>query len=250
VHSQRIIEQVFKNFPSADHPTNLVIGVKNVTMTSCGAPVRHDAKDLSTITIMLVILSWALLIQRFSYKILAKLSLGLDDWLVLATAIASVASSTIIINYVLPGGLGRDIWTLKADQIYQFGFYFHIVSIIYLFQVATLKLAMLCFYLQIFPFGGSKYAIWLTGVIVCAFGIVFILVSALACQPISHVWNKWDGEHEGRCVDIALIAWTNAAISIGLSLWLISIPLWKLRSLNLKQEKKVYITIMFILGTL
>ncbi|KAH7119214.1 hypothetical protein EDB81DRAFT_733007 [Dactylonectria macrodidyma] len=222
--------------------------IKNATMTSCSAPVRHDAKDSSTITIILVILSWALLIQRVSCKFSAKLPLGLDDWLVLATAIASVASSTIIINYILPNGLGKDVWTLKPDQIYQFGFYFYVVSIIYLFQVTTLKLAMLYLYLRIFPSEGMRKVIWGTGALVCAFGIAFILASIIACQPISYIWTKWDGEHEGRCVNIALIAWMNAAISISLSLWLIAIPLWKVRSLNMKREKKFGVAIMFILG--
>ncbi|KAH7118452.1 hypothetical protein EDB81DRAFT_915703 [Dactylonectria macrodidyma] len=186
-------------------------------MTSCSAPVRYDAKHLSTITIILAIVSWVLLIQRFF-------------------SISGVASSTININHVLPSGLGRDVWTLKPDQIYQFGFYFYIVSVLYLFQVTTLKLAMLCFYLRIFPSESIRKVIWGTAAIV-------------SCRPISHIWNKWDGEHEGRCVDIALIAWTNAAISIALSLWLIAIPLWKVRSLEMKRHKKVGVTIMFILGT-
>ncbi|EXK80112.1 hypothetical protein FOQG_15331 [Fusarium oxysporum f. sp. raphani 54005] len=218
-------------------------------MTSCSAPVRHDAKHLSTITIILTIVSWVLLIQRFFCKILAKLPLGLDDWLVLVTAISGVVSSTININHVLPSGLGRDVWTLKPDQIYQFGFYFYIVSVLYPFQVTTLKLAMLCLYLRIFPSEGIRKVIWGTAAIVCAFGVTFILASTTACRPISHIWNKWDGEHEGRCVDIALIAWTNAAISIALSLWLIVIPLWKVRSLEMKRHKKVGVAIMFILGT-
>lgn len=83
----------------------------------------------------------------------------------------------------------------------------------------------------------------------CAFGIAFIAALTTACRPISYIWNKWDVEHEWRCVDIALIAWMNAAISIALSLWLIVISLRKVRSLEMKRHKKVGVAIMFILST-
>ena len=46
------------------------------------------------------------------------------------------------------------------------------------------------------------------------------------------------------------IGWANAAISVALDLWMIAIPLWQIRSLNLHWKKKIGVVIMFLVGTL
>lgn len=75
-------------------------------------------------------------------------------------------------------------------------------------------------------------------------------MSIFACQPITYNWMRWDGEHEGTCMDVDLIFWANASISIALDVWMMAVPLWKIRSLQLDWKKKVGTGIMFFLGTL
>jgi hypothetical protein len=46
------------------------------------------------------------------------------------------------------------------------------------------------------------------------------------------------------------IGWANAAISIALDLWMIAIPMWQIRNLNLHWKKKVGVAVMLLVGTL
>lgn len=56
--------------------------------------------------------------MRLGFKLfIAKTGLGLDDWFILATILVGVPSSVITSEGLVPNGLGRDIWTLKPQQI-------------------------------------------------------------------------------------------------------------------------------------
>lgn len=81
-------------------------------------------------------------------------------------------------------------------------------------------------------------------------GFTFLIVSIFQCRPISYYWHRWDGEHEGSCLDPSAIAWVNAAISISLDIWMIGIPLSQLNGLNLDCKKKVGVGAMFSVGLL
>jgi hypothetical protein len=56
--------------------------------------------------------------MRLGFKLfIAKTGFGLDDWFILATILVGVPSSVITSEGLVPNGLGRDIWTLKPQQI-------------------------------------------------------------------------------------------------------------------------------------
>lgn len=195
-------------------------------------------------------ISAAFVIQRFGYKIWAKLDFGTDDWLTLLTIVSGVPNTVINAVGVGEHGMGRDAWTLSYDDITSFGKYFFILEIIYFFEVACLKTTLLFFYMRIFPAAPVRRLLWGTVVFTVLFGLTFILVSVFQCKPIDFYWKKWDGEHEGSCLNINILAWSNAAISIALDGWMLAIPLWQLNNLNLNWRRKVGVGMMFCVGTL
>lgn len=148
-----------------------------------------------------------------------------------------------------PNGMGRDVWTLKPDQITSFGYYFYFVEVLYFFQVACLKLSLLCFYLRIFPEKRVQRLLWGTLILDVLFGIAYIFVGIFQCAPVSHFWTKWDGEHPGSCLDINAIGWSNAGISIVLDAWMLAIPLWQLKGLRMSLKKKLGVAAMLCVGT-
>lgn len=52
-------------------------------------------------------------------------------------------------------------------------------------------------------------------------------------------WDQWDGEHQGYCVELNRVAWSNAALSIAIDFWMLFIPLSQLIFLKLSWRKKV-----------
>lgn len=92
--------------------------VKNVSSTACGLPVRDGGTHYNIVSVTLGVISGATILMRLGFKLfIAKTGLGFDDWFILATILVGVPSSVITSEGLVPNGLGRDIWTLKPQQI-------------------------------------------------------------------------------------------------------------------------------------
>jgi hypothetical protein len=148
--------------------------------------------------------------------------------------------------------MGRDIWTVKPEQITNFGHNVYFMAIFYFTLQTFLKLAMVFFYLRIFPTRGVRKTLWATVVFNCVFGLVFILITIFQCRPISYFWTKWEhsNTHRGTCLNINAITWSSASVNIALDAWILSIPLSQLKNMNLDWRKKIGVGIMFSVGTL
>ncbi|KAL6411889.1 hypothetical protein AUP68_04268 [Ilyonectria robusta] len=223
---------------------------KNATMTFCSASIRHHSVNYAVVTGVLAVISGLFIIQRFALKLYSRLDVGPDDWFTLICAFVSIPITVLAIHGLVPNGMGRDIWTLEFAKIYNFGKYFLIMEVIYFAEIALLKIAMLFFYLRIFPSKLIRRALWGTIILNSLFGILFVIITIFQCKPISYSWQLWDGEHQGQCLDINAIAWSNAAISITLDIWMIAIPMVQIHSLHLNWKKKVAVGGMFCVGTL
>lgn len=199
---------------------------------------------------MFGIISALFVIQRFAFKFYAKLDFGMDDWFTLLAIVSGVPDTVINACGVTNNGLGRDIWTLRPFEITRFSRYFFIMEILYFAEVCMLKMALLFFYMRIFPSGNVRRLLWGTVAFNLLFGVCFVVLAIFQCTPIKHYWVMWDGEHQGRCLNINGIAWSNAAISITLDGWMLAIPLWQLKALNLDWKRKVGVGMMFCVGTL
>lgn len=192
-----------------------------------------------------------LVIIRFATKLyVAKVPLGLDDWFVLIAMVSSIPSAFINGYGLAANGLGRDIWTLKPDAITEVLMYFHVMACLYFLDTTLVKLSMICFYQRIFPSPAAQRLLWGTFALTGVWGALFMLIAVFQCRPIHYFWTRWDGLHEGSCLDANAIAWSNAATNIALDVWILVIPLWHLRALQLHRMKKIGVGLMFCVGTL
>lgn len=199
----------------------------------------------------MVPLAAAFIVVRFIYKIfVVKIDLGADDWLILTTMVSAAPNTFIIIYGTIANGLGKDIWTLTSEQITNVLRYFYILAILYFLQTALVKLSIVAFYMRIFPSRETRRLLWGTIIFTSLWGAAFIIAAIFQCWPIRAFWTLWDGMHEGRCVDPNALAWSNAAVNIALDLWILGIPLWELRRLQLHWKKKVGVGLMFCVGAL
>lgn len=224
---------------------------RNVTTSTCGYPVRNSSHKLTIVAILFSILSTLFVMQRFAVKIFSPdLLLGLDDWMVLLAALIQAPLSGIACAAGIPNGLGKDIWTLTPDQIRAFLYYLYLWSTIYFVNIAVCKLAFLLFYLRVFPAPKVRSILWATVGFVGVYGTFFFFMNTFQCRPISHYWHRWEDAEGGTCLNASVIAWTNAAISIILDVWMICIPMYQLKSVNLDWKKKLGVGLMFCVGLL
>ncbi|KAK4155837.1 hypothetical protein C8A00DRAFT_13162 [Chaetomidium leptoderma] len=221
---------------------------KNMTDTSCGVPVRNQGSTFDATSIVLVVISCGTVMVRLAFKLIVTRSLSADDYLVFVLVLIAIPSQ-LLIHYGTAPNVGRDIWALTPQNITDFLFYFYQMAIFYFAQVMLIKLCMLFFYLRIFPSSMVRRLLWGTVIVTVLYGVIFVFLAIFQCAPISLYWQGWDGEHEGMCLNKSAIAWSNAAISIVLDIWMLAIPLFQLKSLNLHWKKKIGVGLMFCVGT-
>jgi DMSO/TMAO reductase YedYZ heme-binding membrane subunit len=80
--------------------------------------------------------------------------------------------------------------------------------------------------------------------------IAFVTPTALQCLPVRYAWERWDGEHHGRCINLNADAWASAAINIVLDLIVIVLPLRELKNLAMSRRRKLGVIVMFLGGGL
>jgi hypothetical protein len=112
------------------------------------------------------------------------------------------------------------------------------------------KVAILCFYLRVFPEQKFRILVFCTMGATLAYMLAFIIVSAFQCWPVSYAWTHWDGEHQGRCNDVNAQGWAAASINIALDVIILVLPLRLISKLNLHWKKKLQISIMLSVGGL
>ncbi len=112
------------------------------------------------------------------------------------------------------------------------------------------KLSIICFLMRIFPSRGVQGVLKGTFVAVCLWGIVMLFASIFECTPVSYFWHFWDNMHKGKCIDANSLVWAAAATNMAIDLWLLAVPLWQLRKLQLHWKKKLGVAVMYLLGAL
>ncbi|WXC49335.1 hypothetical protein QX201_009018 [Fusarium graminearum] len=234
----------------ADCTVRESLSTKNASMTLCGAPIRNRQVEILAVNDVLGTTSGIFVLQRFATKLFYKLPWGLDDLFIGLSMLMAIPCMVINSYGLTPNGMGRDIWTVTPEQVTNFGRNFYMMAMFYFTLQTFLKLAMVFFYLRIFPTRGVRRALWATVVFNCVFGASFILIAAFQCQPISYFWTKWEhkADNMGTCLDINAITWSSGSINIALDVWILSIPLSQLKKMNLDWRKKIGVGIMFSVG--
>lgn len=218
----------------------------------CNEPVRNKSLQYKVISLAMTTVACATVTTRILYKFSTKIGLGLGDWFIVVVLLCCVPSAVINDIMLADQGLGQDIWTLRPEQITQFAAGFWAITLLYFTEVFMLKLCLLFFYLRIFPTRGMRRLLWATIVVNVLYGAAFVLAAVFQCTPISDNWLGWKsgGGKGGNCVDRSAIAWSHAVISIALDIWMLLLPISGLRKLNMSWQKKLAVSLMFLVGTL
>ena len=114
------------------------------------------------------------------------------------------------------------------------------------------KISIVLLYLRIFPKEVSKkfhYVGWTIITALILYCLAFVIVFIIECQPISHFWDQWDGEHEGYCVNIQTSAYVNGGANIFFDLVVFFLPIPRLIKLQVQDtRRKVGVILTFLVG--
>ncbi|GAB0138928.1 hypothetical protein EsDP_00007148 [Epichloe bromicola] len=177
-----------------------------------------------------------------------------DDWVVLTALAVGLPCAIINRQGLVHHGLGKDAWTLSAEDVSAFAMYFYVLEALYLSAISLVKLTLLVFYLTIFPSVSTgpwtRRMLWgsIAFNVVLAAACVFLAI--FQCNPFSYYWKQFlHDDVTATCIASAPVAWVNASLNVALDLWMIVIPLKEVWSLRLNWKKKAGVITMFLMGT-
>ncbi|KAF7902471.1 hypothetical protein EAF00_002374 [Botryotinia globosa] len=220
---------------------------KNVTQTMCSAPVRDRRKDGEYIGVIGGCVALLAFFGRLLATALKVRQWGMDDWSM--CAVVALATPPTVFSVILANnGLGKDMWTLTADEITNVLFYYLLGECFYLAAMAMTKVTFCLLFLRVFREKPFIYYVWGILGLSVAYGISFVIATIFQCWPISYGWNQWDGLHTGTCNNINLQGWLSSILNIVLDIIVIGLPLNKLSKLVMSPTKKITIMFMFSLG--
>ncbi|KAI7210535.1 hypothetical protein KC333_g8179 [Hortaea werneckii] len=218
----------------------------------CDVPIRDDA-SLTRRAI------WPLFgIALFSviFRFLARSRLpegpgfGWDDWTILIALGLLVAASGLL-DQMTRIGLGKDTWMLEPKHITDVLYMFFVLEFVYIGILVITKISILLLYLRIFPSTVSTWfrvTTWIVIGLCSAYCLAMWFSILFECDPIGYNWTRWDGEHEGNCINARALIYSSSSINIVLDLMVFFLPFPKLLKLEVSGRKKVGICLTFVLG--
>lgn len=147
-------------------------------------------------------------------------------------------------------GLGRDVWVSTPEQITGFMKIVFVFEVLYSTSLALIKMSICFLYLRLFPNKDFHRVVRITQVINVLILVGFLLTDLTQCKPMSYFWTHWDGQHKGWCINSNAMIWAQAAVNIGLDIWLLALPASQLWILNVPDRKRLGVHVMFGLGIL
>lgn len=221
-----------------------------VAADGCQFPVRDRGMEVATIGPVLCGVALIFLTIRVLVRIVGNRELfGWDDGIIIVAWLAGVPLAVFDVYFYL-NGLGKDIWRVSFDQLDRMLMFFYYGEVAYLMATVLVKIALLLFFLRIFPSRTFQRIVWGMIGIIIAFCIAFLGALVFQCWPINYSWLRWDGEHEGKCVNVYVGGFSHAAINMVLDIIIVVLPMPLLYKLQFTYSwrQKSHIFIMFSFG--
>ncbi|KAL2810034.1 hypothetical protein BJX63DRAFT_423398 [Aspergillus granulosus] len=149
-------------------------------------------RELVIVSLVLQAISITATILRVVSRRIRKISLGLDDYLMLAAIWFVIPSTILVITTVTHGGVGLHIGEVDpGDLIYTMKMIIVLQSF-YGVGLSLVKTSLMVLYYRLFGTKRSfRIAIFITGAIVWGWGFSIVLESFLLCKPIEFNYNPF-----------------------------------------------------------
>jgi hypothetical protein len=113
---------------------------------------------------------------------------------------------------------------------------------------AFVRLSIILFYFRIFNIGNARPVMIFTFVLVNCLSAALVLTLIFQCTPVSYHWLRWDGEHQGSCINLSMFMKSTAILSVIVDFWQLVVSIPFVIRLNLSWKKKLLISIIFLVG--
>lgn len=217
---------------------------------TCEAPVRKRGPGVAILGAVLTGVALLFLVLRIIARKPTKSDLfGWDDAIIVFAWFIGIPLA-VLDGFFYKYGLGQDVWMVSPENISRLLRLFYLAEIFYLLSTVATKLALLIFFLRVFPNRTFRWITWGIFGACIAFCIGFLFPLIFQCRPISYAWRRWDSDTEGQCINVYAGIFAHAAINMILDLVILALPMPMLFKLHItySARQKSHIFIMFSFG--
>ncbi|KAH7323090.1 hypothetical protein B0I35DRAFT_510300 [Stachybotrys elegans] len=214
---------------------------------ACNRPRRNRKKDV-LLALILEVPAFLAPIGHIYSRSSTVTKFAVDDYLFIASWL-SFGVLVVLAQWTSYLAFGVDTWYVETDVMTRALQMFFVLETIYLTLLCFTKLAVLTFYMRIFPQRWFKLAARITMALIIITTIAYIFAQIFQCRPIRFTWEGWmSDDREARCVDITTLTWSAGAFNIFYDTVILILPLPLILGLKMKPKTKIGITFMFSLG--
>ena len=93
--------------------------------------------------------------------------------------------------------------------------YTWVTQVFYIPAIVLTKMAIVLFYLRVFPGTGFRQLCLGTLVYCGLFMVSTTITEILSCVPVPYAWSRWSGEGHGLCYDNTAFWWAHSVSNKG-----------------------------------
>ncbi|KAI1179932.1 hypothetical protein F4777DRAFT_532589 [Nemania sp. FL0916] len=194
---------------------------------------------------------WVTLGARFISHRLKAVPIGLDECLLVLAGLGVTASTTIF-GFLIRTGIGYHIndprWdTIRAaNAVLEAKLYFAF-EILYTVNTGLAKTSALLFFIRVFPTASMRKASYISIGGIGILTAVFLLISLLACRPISANWT-FELRNNASCIDRKPSFIVSCVATIVTDFLILGLPIWPIWNLKTNRSTKVKLIFIFVAG--
>ncbi|KAI6715752.1 integral membrane protein [Diplocarpon mali] len=200
-----------------------------------GIPPDSKAKEVAIVGIVCVSLALVAVALRCYSRLSIVHRLGYDDWLAVAAGSILIPLVVLDVYNGLVNGYGRHFWDIDPSRIIELMKIFWVTEILCILALTLVKASILVFYLRVFT---RRWFVIADILILCAVvlaGLALVIAIVFQCTPISGIWDR---TLSSQCANVNTLFYASGAISVGLDLIILILPIPAILGLHLGLKKK------------
>ncbi|KAL2063910.1 hypothetical protein VTL71DRAFT_4404 [Oculimacula yallundae] len=210
-----------------------------------GIPIESRSKEIIVLTAAFSGVTFPIAGLKFYTRWSTSKRLDWDDYAALVASVfmAGLAGMEIASAKL---GLGQHYWTVPLLNGILILKLYYVAQMFYVLIQVSAKMSLLLLYIRVFPRTRTALLSKLGMGFLLLHGTVYLFLVIFQCTPIAFIWNK---SISGKCLNLNIIGYSGAAASIAEDFFILVLPIWEVKNLQLGKWKKWNLFLMFSIGS-
>lgn len=210
-----------------------------------GYPRQSRVGEVQTVSILAIVLTIPVVLARCVARFQISGQIWSDDWTaIMALVLLIGAAGTELASAQL--GFGLHFWDVDVHNFTPLLKMFYSMEIIYTWTKNVAKVSILLLYKRVFTAVWFRRGVYVLLAYSGVLAVTWTFVLAFQCNPVA---LSWDHSLTGRCLNVNVIGYLGAILSVAEDVAIIILPLPELRKLQISTTKRIGVGVMLAIAS-